>query len=362
MTFTHRALASASLAAALALLPAVASAQAAGSDYLSVSTAPTGLVYAPGTSGAIFGTLTLTGTRPGSVAVASLPITFAGTNGASAANLSGCTLANASGTLLNTGGNAFNVMSAGTNTFTFDVPLQVENGAPQTLTLRCGLASSAPVGASYSYTIGAPALAPALSASLTSFPSVSPGEQNAPIAAITLNPGTSGANLNVSSLPLAATYSGGLVPGMLSDCRLTNAAGATLDQNASGLLNAGANTLVLDTTLGLTGGGSAMPLLFSCDVSAAAPAGGSLALALAPAGVVAASAATGAAVTATGGYDPATGAVLPLSGSTAIGGGAGGVTPPDTGAGAGAPAAIAAMVAAALLALAGWGLLLRGRF
>lgn len=351
------------LVAALALAPAVAAAQAAGSSYISVTQAPSGLIYAPGTAGATLGTVTLAGTRPGTVGLASIPITLTGTNGASAANLSNCALVNGSGTVLNTGSNAFGAMSAGNNTFTFDAPLSITNGSPQTLTLRCTLASGAPSGATYSYTAGTPTLAPSLAATLTAFPSVYPGEVSAPIAAITLNPGASGANLTLTSLPLIASYSGGLGSGYLSGCRLTNASGAVLNANGSGLINAGANTLALDTTMPLTGGGTAVPLILSCNVSSAAPVNGSLALALSPAGIVVANAATGAAVTAMQGYDPTTGAAGTLSGTTLITNpgstGTGGVIPPDTGAGAGARVAIAALMLASLAALGSWGVFVR---
>ncbi|MGH9021476.1 MAG: hypothetical protein ACRDV0_10795 [Acidimicrobiales bacterium] len=342
------------------LLPSLALAQAAGSNYVSVNIAPSNFVYAPGTVGATLGTITLTGTQQGTIGVASLPVTFAGTNGASAANLSSCQFINANSTALNTGSNDPSVLSQGTNTMVFDTPLLITSGTPQTLTLRCNINSTAPSGASYSYSVGSPMLAPALTAILTEFPTVSPGEVNAPIAAITLNPSASGANLNLSSIPLTATYSGGLTTNDLSSCRLTNPAGAILNQNGTGLIVGGANTFSLNAPMPLAGGSAPIALILSCTVSSAAPLGGSLSLALSPPGIVATNASTGVAITPGQGYDPTTGAAGALSGTTYIGtASTGTVTPPNTGAGAAASGAAVALFLAALAALGSWGILVR---
>jgi hypothetical protein len=361
MTFKHQAAALALGAAAL--VPASALAQAAGSNYVSISQVPSTQIYAPGTANATLSTITLSGTRPGTVGIASVPVTISGTNGASAAGLSGCQLVNGSGTVLNTGANAFGTMSAGSNTFTFDLPFSLTQGSPQSLTLRCSIASTAPAGAAYTATFGSPALTPELTANLTSFPSVYPGEVNAPIAAVTLNPGASGSNLSVSSIPLAVTYSGGLTTSALSNCRLANAAGTVLDSTGAGVLNGGINTLSFDNALALTGGAAATPLILRCTVSSAAPMNGSLTLSLAPAGILATNPLTGATVTPTQGYDPVTGSPGTLSGTTYVGAntGTGGVTPPNTGAGAGAPLALAAPILATLAAAGSARILLSSR-
>lgn len=360
MTLQKSGLAGAALAAALVVLPGLASAQAVGSNYVSVSSTPSTNTYAPGTTNAVLGTITLTATHPGSYQVYSLPLTLTATGNGSAADLSSCQLVNSSGTALNTNGNVLNAVSAGNNTLTFDMPLTVTNGSPVTLSVRCNTSSATPFGSMFSFTGGSPMLAPSLGVTLTTFPSVTPGEMNAPIAAITLDPGASGANLNVSSVPLSVTYGNGLSSGYLNNCHITYS-GSTLDSTSAGVINNGANTLTFSAPLAATGGAAAMPLLLSCNVSASAPIGSTLSLSLAPSGVMASNASTGTVVTASQDYDPATGSLGSLGGTTTVVAPTtttittttGTVTAPNTGAGANAPLNAILLVGSALLALLG---------
>lgn len=356
MTLQKSGLASAVLTAALLLAPGLASAQAVGSNYVMVSSTPSTNVYAPGTTNAVLGTIMFTALQPGSYQVYSLPLTLTTTNGGSAANLSGCQLVNSNGTALNTNTNVLNSVSAGNNTLTFDTPLTVTNGSPVTLTVRCNTSFAAPAGSKFSFVGGSPTLTPALGVTLTTFPSVTPGQMSAPIAAITLNPGASGANLNVSSVPLNATYGNGLSSAYLNNCHVRYA-GSTLDGTSAGVINGGANTLTFTAPLAVTGGGSALPLLLTCNVSNAAPIGSTLSLSLAPSGVMVSNASTGTVISASQGYDPTTGSLGSLGGTTTIvsptSTGGGTVTPPNTGAGAGAPMNAVLLVGSALLALAG---------
>jgi hypothetical protein len=364
MTLQHSGLAV--LAAAILIAPGLASAQAVSDNFIEVSSTPSTASYAPGTTDAVLGTITLTATQPGSYQVSSLPLTLSTSGSGSSADLTGCQLINSSGSALNTNANVLNPAAAGTNTFMFDTPLTVTSGSPVVLSLRCNTSSATPTGTMFYFNASAPVLVPSLAVTLTTFPSVTPGEVDAPIAAITLDPSASSANLNITSLPLSVTYGNGLVSSELSNCH-TVYAGSTLDSGSAGVINDGANTITFNGPLSATAGGSAMPLLLSCNVAPSAPIGSTLALSIAPSGIMASNAADGTVVSATQGYDPTTGTLGALGGTTTVVSPTvittttttTGVTPPNTGAGAAAPMNIAFLIGSALLALLGMAYLAR---
>jgi hypothetical protein len=372
MTLKHSAVVSlaAAMVVAIGLIPSLASAQAVGStsnNYVSVTSTPSTTNYAPGSNDAVLGTIMLTATEPGSYEVSSIPFTLTTTGSGTASDLSGCQLVDDNGTALNTNGNELNSVSAGNNTLVLDMPLTVTNGSPVTLTVRCNTSSSTPANSTFAFMAGTPNYAAELSATLTTFPSVTPGEMNAPIAALTLNSGASGSNLNITSVPLTVTYGNGLSSNDLSDCHTTYS-GSTLDSNSTGVINSGADMITFNVPLSATAGGAAMPLLLSCNVSSAAPVGSTIALSLAPSGIMAADATDGSSVAATQGYDPVTGASGSLGGTTTVVSPTmttttttttGTVTAPNTGAGANAPLNIALLLASALLALMGGAYLAR---
>jgi hypothetical protein len=87
----------------------------------------------------------------GPVSVSSIPITVTAANGGALSNVSNCQLANASGTLLNTGANLATTTNAGSGTFTLDQPLALTGGQTTSLTVRCNVASSTPSGATFQF-------------------------------------------------------------------------------------------------------------------------------------------------------------------------------------------------------------------
>lgn len=373
----HYTLPLAALVAVLLVTPAFASAQTVGSGYVTISTSPSNNSYAPGSVSANMGTLTLSANQPGSYQVASIPLALATAGGGSTAYLSNCQLLNSSGAAITTNGNGLSSLSTtGNNTFNLDSPISVTYGSPVTLRLTCNIASTAQTGGTYAFTpvsvTSTTSGTPTIGARLTTFPTVTPGEMNAPIALVTVNPGsTSGTSATISSFPLMITYGNGLTSSYLSNCHTTYA-GSTLDSSSSGALNSGTNTITLNSPLTATGGSAAMPLLYSCTISAAAPVGGTIGISFSPASIVASNASNGFPITVAQGIDPTTGMPGVLSGTTRIvasgsGGTSTGTLPPgdqpplgapNTGDGAGAVIIRTFLATLAVLAMLATGYLL----
>lgn len=125
-----------------------------------------------GTQNAILGVITLDGTGSGSnINVTSLPITIT-ENGATPANLTDCSLHNATSlaTSLNTGNNAVSTLltNGGVTTFTLDTPFSVPAGSGELLELTCNLSSATPTGSTITVSV-APSGIVASNASTGSF-------------------------------------------------------------------------------------------------------------------------------------------------------------------------------------------------
>jgi hypothetical protein len=104
----------------------------------------------PGTQDALLALVSLSATRSGSaIQVASLPLNVTFNNGAMAGHITDCRVRNLTNLTspLNNGGNAVGIVQ-GTNTLTFDTPLQIAAGSAATLAFTCDVSASAPVGGS----------------------------------------------------------------------------------------------------------------------------------------------------------------------------------------------------------------------
>jgi hypothetical protein len=351
----------ASLASFALLAATVVSAQvvSAPNGAVNVTTAPSTTGITPGSNGTTFGTINVSGNGGGTFSISSIPVTVTPGSGASTANLSNCQIFNSNGSSLTSNGNVINSVNsigAGTNTFTFDTPLQV-TGATTTLSVRCNVSNTATAGTTFQFVAGTPVFAPSLSTMVTSPVSVAAGSQGAALALITLDATRSGQNANVSSVPVTLTFNGASAS-EFSNCSLRNVnnLGTPLNTgaNAVGALNSNgtATSIVLDAPTSVPAG-SAVLLALTCNVSPVTPPGSSVTVSVDPANISSTNAATGGIITPTtdstgnGGTAPVIGTVEITAPGTST------VTPgvPNTGAGGNAPMnfAILAISAAAII-------------
>jgi len=326
------------LSASLAFAQVVS---APSSNQVDVTSTPSTNGITPGANGVVFGTINVSGVGGGTYSIASLPIVVSPGSGASTSALSGCQLFSSTGTALTTGSNMINSLSAGSNTFTLDTPIQV-NSSTSTFTVKCNVASSAASGTNYQFVAGLPTFAPGLGAMLTASPSVAAGTTMAPLALITLDGTRSGTTGNVTALPVTLTFNGAS-PGEFTNCNLRNVSnlGTALNtgtNSVSSFPNGASQTITLDTPLSVQSGGIQV-LALTCDVSSVTPVGSSVTVALNPASVSATNAANGSVLTpaagfaSNGGTDPTIGTVeISAPGTTTPVPGA-----PNTGAGGEAP-------------------------
>lgn len=384
MKSTLSALLPLALAGALALSPLAASAQAVSGNGVTVTSNPSTMLS--GTP-PIVGTITFANNGGSAVSVNQVPMTLAASGGGAASDLSSCSAYNygsGNNDALTTGNNVLTTPIAGANTLTLDTPLTIPANSAVTLTIRCNLSSQAPASGTYAFTAGVPgtssatnppATSAALGASLTVFPSVPAGATNAPIAALTFSGANSNANVNVSALPVSATYGGSLGSSALTNCRWTNL-GTVVAAGGTGMVNSGTSRISLPSPLMVAPGTNTTTLILSCNVSPSAPVGGTIALSFNPADITATNASTGAAVTpttatingvagATSGtarvVAPSTNNTGTSSGTGTTGGtsGTGSVSVPNTGAGAGATSTLLILALSALAGLGAFAYLLR---
>ncbi len=341
-----------------------AAAQTAGS--VNVSTTPVTSSVSSG-SGVNLGTITLAGVQGGG-SVNSLPITITASNGGQASNLSNCQVFNNQGTSLTTGSNVVNTIGSGASTFTFNSPLSVNSTTgTTTLSVRCDVATSTVAGSMFTINAGAAAIGPVLRVNLDTAPSVPAGSQDVTIANISV--GATGANFNVSSIPLTITASSNGSIANLTDCKIRNT--NNLDgaiSNVATVTNGAATTFTFTSPLTTLAGASHM-LALTCDVQPAAAVGSTFLISVTPGSVAATNAATGASVTpvgiAAGGFGPnglpasTSGTVIvsaqgstPVTPGTGTGSGTGTPGVPNTGLG-GNVALLATLVLAGMVALFG---------
>jgi LPXTG-motif cell wall-anchored protein len=195
-----------------------------------------------------------------------------------------------------------------------------------------------------------------LGITLNATPRVAQG-QDALLALAILTAGSND-SIQFSSLPVSATFGGGLAPSHTSDCRIRNVMSLATPLNSSATgLSSGTNTFSFSSVT--VGAGSTVTLAITCDIASDAPSGGTIALSLTPSAVSASVSGGGTSVTPIVGPN-VNGGTGPTAGTTTITPGA--VPPmipgvPNTGTGTYA-------VVLALAALTGLGalMLLRRRF
>jgi hypothetical protein len=101
----------------------------------------------------VIGVVTLDATRSGEpIAVTAIPLLVDASSGVNLSTLSQCALYSSAGTKLTTGGNAV-AQVVGTNTLKFDKPLNVPATQGMLLVLRCSVASTAPIGGAYMFSL-----------------------------------------------------------------------------------------------------------------------------------------------------------------------------------------------------------------
>jgi hypothetical protein len=303
-------------------LSGIAAAQvvAAPAGPVNVTTQPSSAVASPNSVGMHFATIELSGNGSGTYAIQAIPITVTAATGFSTGNLSNCQLVNnANGQTLTTGNDTVNAVVNGTNTFTFDTPLQITS-ATTTLNVTCNVASTVLSGATFQFIAGTPILAPALGVMLNTVQTVPTGTQNAILGIITLDGTGSGTNTNITSIPLTLTESGA-TPNDFTNCALrsaTNFAGSlNTGTNAVGtpMNNGGVTSFYLDTPFSVpAGSGQLMEL--TCNIASGTPIGSSVTVSINPANVLATNASNGSSITPT--TSVSNGYTEPVSGTIAI--------------------------------------------
>lgn len=323
-------------ASAIAVLLVAGSAAAQVAGNVNVSTAPNTSAVSAG-SGVSLGTLTLTGTGGGGD-VTSLPITIAGSNGGVAANLSNCQVYNNSGTSLSS--NSVVNTIAGSNTFTLNAPLTVNPGTGTVvLSVRCDVASNVVNGSRFTISAGAPNFGPVFRVNLDTASSVPAGSQNVTLANVSL--GATGANYNVSAIPVTVTSSSNGSTANLVGCVLRDASNlAGSISNVMTINNGNTTTFTLLSPMMIAAGTSQM-FSISCSVQPATTVGSTYSIAVNPSQVSVTNANTGAAVTAvgvaSGGFGP-NGLPASTSGTVVVTtAGSNPVPPTDTGSTPGVP-------------------------
>lgn len=280
-----------------------AAAQTAGS--VNVTSSPITSSVSSGTN-VNLGTLTFVGVQGGGV-VTSIPVTISGSNGGVLSNLSNCQVFNNQNSSLTTGSNVINTIGSGANAFVFNAPLAVNSTTgTTTLSVRCDVASTTLSGSRFTMSAGAANIGPVLRINLDTAPSVPAGSEDVALANISV--GATGANYNITSIPLTIGASSNGSVANLTDCKVRDA--SDLDgaiTNVTTVTNGSVTSFNLTIPL-LVPAGSANMLSLTCDVSSAAAVGSTFSIAVTPGAVSATNAATGAAVTpvgvAAGGFGP----------------------------------------------------------
>jgi len=167
--------------------------------------------------------------------------------------------------------------------------------------------------------IAAAQTSPSLTVNMYVSPRVERGAQDALLALVSLSARNSSSSVQISSVPLTATFGNGTTVSHLSDCRVrdVNAFSTALNNggNAVGIV-AGANTIPLDNALQVNAS-TTRTLALTCDVSASAPIGGTFGLSTTPGAFPASVAGGTTSVTPTIGND-ANGQAGPVSGTVQI--------------------------------------------
>lgn len=320
----------ASAGLALMMIAGIASAQS-----VPVTVTNQGSTASPSanTSGATLGSFTLASTQSGSANITSIPLTLTTGSGGNPSDLSSCQVYSSNGTAL--GASGLGSLSNGVNTVTFNSPFQLGGNQSAGFTVRCNVGSNIASGATYQFTAGTPSLSStsnptgaALSVVLGTTPVVRPGAQDTPMAVITFSASNSNSSIQVSSLPISLSFAGGASAGSVSDCRarpLGNLGTALNNGTNISTIVSGSNVITLDSPLTISAGNSTSVVL-TCDVSSAAPSGGTVLVSVTPSSVPATVSGSSTSVTPTtattanGNAGPTSGSIL-ISASAPVTGG-----------------------------------------
>lgn len=338
----------------------------AQTSSVTATVTPGAPVITPG-SGVWLGNVVISNSSGNNVQVSSIPLQLA--TGFSGGNLSSCQFYDQSMKALNTGSKVLNTVQSGSNTVMFDTALSVPANSSVSLSLRCNVASSNTATTTTVFTPGTPTVistttptptttpntdpnSTSLSVLLSTATSVKPGAQDAPLAVISLRAGGA-SNVSVQALPLNIGFGSGMANSYVSDCRVRNLSnlGSPLNAVSSGGINAGSNTITLDSAFTVPAGVTST-LVLTCDVFSSAPIGGTMNVSISPSSL-AATAANGVSVTPTTGTNvngqagSTSGTVLVVSSTDTPG-------LPNTGSGGEAFINIAALIGCALFALLGY--------
>jgi hypothetical protein len=317
-------------AAGLALMAIAGFASAQSTPNVTVSNQGSVTSPSAGTSGATLGTFTLISNQSGSAgdaSVTSIPLTLTTGSGGNVSDLSSCQVYNANGSVV--GSSGLGSLSSGTNTVTFNSPVQINGGQSAQFTVRCNVGNNISSGATYQFTAGTPTLStstatttatgPALNVVFTATPVVRPGAQDALIGVVTLSASRSNSAIQVSSLPISVSFAGGATAGSITDCRVRNVGSmGTALNNSSNIPNiiSGSNTITFDSPLQIAAG-SSLILALTCDVAGTAPSGSTLLVSVAPGSIPASVVGSSTTVTPTTGTT-ANGNAAPTAGSVLI--------------------------------------------
>lgn len=272
------------------------------------------------------GSFTLVSNQSSQANIASIPLTLTTQSGGNPSDLSSCQVYSSNGTALSASG--LSSLSNGTQTVTFNSPFQLGGNQSASFTVRCNVGGNIASGAGYQFTAGTPTLSgstpttnpagAALSVALGTTPVVRPGAQDAPLAVITFSASNSNSSIQVASLPISLSFASGANAGSVSDCRvrpLGNLGSALNSGSNVPTVNAGSNVITLDSPLTVSAGNSTSVVL-TCDISSAAPSGGTLLVSVTPSSVPATVSGSSTSVTPTtatttsGGVGPTSGSVL----------------------------------------------------
>lgn len=132
--------------------------------------------------------------------------------------------------------------------------------------------------------IAAAQTSPALSVNLYASPLVERNAQDTLLALFTLSARDSSSAIEVTSVPIVATFGNGASISHLGDCRVRdiNALATPLNTGANAIgIVSGANTIPLDTAFRVDAGAT-KTLAITCDVASNTPLGSTIALSMSP--------------------------------------------------------------------------------
>lgn len=143
---------------------------------------------------------------------------------------------------------------------------------------------------------------PAFGVLVSPTPVVRPGTGDALLALVILSAERSNSAIQIQSLPVSMSFSGGLNAASLTDCRVRNVTSLATSLNTSGVnATSEVNTFNFSSSL-QTDAGRTTTLALTCDVDSMAPVGGTILLSVTPANISATVSGSSTSVTPTTGF------------------------------------------------------------